>query len=87
MKIDRVERTMAELPPMQRACFEMVVLRGISTDETAAMHGISESTVRQHVFRARKFLGKAIDAAEEEGAAATEPSDTPLDIQRESGRL
>ena len=44
------------LPPMQRACFELVTIRGLSTHEVAAMHGISESTVRQHVFRARASL-------------------------------
>jgi RNA polymerase sigma-70 factor, ECF subfamily len=49
-------RAMADLSPMQRACIELVVLRGLSTEEVAAMHGISESTVRQHVFRARTSL-------------------------------
>jgi RNA polymerase sigma-70 factor (ECF subfamily) len=44
------------LPPMQRACFELVVLRGLSPRDVAAMHGIAESTVRQHVFRARNTL-------------------------------
>jgi RNA polymerase sigma-70 factor (ECF subfamily) len=44
------------LSPMQRACFELVAVRGLSTEEVAAMHGISESTVRQHVFRARAAL-------------------------------
>lgn len=49
-------RAMEDLSPMQRACIELVVLRGLSTEEVAAMHGISESTVRQHVFRARASL-------------------------------
>ena len=49
-------RAMEYLSPMQRACIELVVLRGVSTEEVAAMHGISESTVRQHVFRARASL-------------------------------
>jgi RNA polymerase sigma-70 factor (ECF subfamily) len=44
------------LPPMQRACFELVVIRDLSMEEVAAMHGITESTVRQHVFRARAAL-------------------------------
>jgi RNA polymerase sigma-70 factor, ECF subfamily len=48
------------LSPMQRACFELVALRGISTQEAAAMHGITESTVRQHVFRARQALTRAL---------------------------
>lgn len=51
-----VLRAMNDLSPMQRACIELVVLRGLTTEEVAAMHGISESTVRQHVFRARASL-------------------------------
>lgn len=49
-------RAMETLSPMQRACFELVAVRGLSTAEVAAMHDISESTVRQHVFRARAAL-------------------------------
>ena len=49
-------RAMNDLSPMQRACIELVVIRGLTTEEVAAMHGISESTVRQHVFRARASL-------------------------------
>lgn len=53
-------RAFAALPPMQRACFELVVTRGLSASEVAAMHGIAESTVRQHVFRARAALRAAL---------------------------
>ena len=53
-------RAFTELPPMQRACFELVATRGLSTSEVAAMHGIAESTVRQHVFRARAALRAAL---------------------------
>jgi RNA polymerase sigma-70 factor (ECF subfamily) len=52
---------MRVLSPMQRACFELAVVRGFSTEEIAAMHGISESTVRQHVFRARAALRDALN--------------------------
>lgn len=54
-------RAMEDLSPMQRACFELVAVRDLSTDEVAAMHGISESTVRQHVFRARAALRGVLD--------------------------
>ena len=54
-------RAVDELSPMQRACFELVALRDLSTAEVAAMHGISESTVRQHVFRARALLRGILD--------------------------
>jgi RNA polymerase sigma-70 factor (ECF subfamily) len=55
-----------DLSPMQRACIELVVLRGLSTEEVAAMHGISEATVRQHVFRARTSLRSVL--GDEEGS-------------------
>lgn len=54
-------RAMNDLSPMQRACLELVVLRGLTTEEVAAMHGISESTVRQHVFRARAAVRRALE--------------------------
>ncbi len=56
-----VNSAMGDLSPMQRACFELVAVRNFSTDEVAAMHGISESTVRQHVFRARAALRGVLD--------------------------
>jgi RNA polymerase sigma-70 factor (ECF subfamily) len=64
--IDRIEAdvaagAMANLSPMQRACFELVAVRDLSPEEVAAMHGIAESTVRQHVFRARAALRGALD--------------------------
>jgi RNA polymerase sigma-70 factor (ECF subfamily) len=51
-----VYEAMTSLPPMQRACFDLVVLRDLPPAEAAAMHGITESTVRQHVFRAKRAL-------------------------------
>ena len=59
-----VSRAVEDLSPMQKACFELVAVRGLSTEEVAAMHGISESTVRQHVFRARAALRAALGGAE-----------------------
>ena len=58
---------MQDLSPMQRACFELVVVRDLSIEEVATMHGISESTVRQHVFRARASLRRALGQRELEG--------------------
>lgn len=54
-------RAMESLSPMQRACFELVSVRGLSNEEVAAMHGITVSTVRQHVFRARSALRNVLD--------------------------
>ena len=53
---ERAQRLLDELSPMQRACFELVAVRDMTTQMVAEMHGISESTVRQHVFRARTAL-------------------------------
>jgi len=55
------KRAMETLSPMQRACFELVSVRGLSSEEVAAMHGITASTVRQHVFRARAALRSVLD--------------------------
>jgi len=53
-------RAIEGLSSMQRACFELVAVRGLSTGDVAVMHGISESTVRQHVFRARAAIRTAL---------------------------
>jgi len=55
------KRAVDGLPAMQRACFDLVAVRGFTTEEVAAMHGISESTVRQHVFRARAAIRSQLD--------------------------
>lgn len=47
---------MASLPAMQRVCFELVILRDLSVEDVATMYEIAPSTVRQHVFRARREL-------------------------------
>ena len=57
---EAARRAMEDLSPMQRACFELVTDRDLSIEEVAAMHGISESTVRQHLFRARAALRGAL---------------------------
>lgn len=54
-------RAMESLSPMQRACFDLVAVRGLSTVEVAVMYSISESTVRQHMFRARTVLRARLD--------------------------
>ena len=54
--LDLVRRHLRAQPAMQRACFELVVLHDLAVADVAAMHEIAESTVRQHVFRARRDL-------------------------------
>ena len=41
---------------MQQSRFDLVVLRALRAREVGAIYGISASTVRQHVFRARQQL-------------------------------
>lgn len=64
----RAREAMLGLSEMQRNCFELVAVRGVSGEEVAAMHGISESTVRQHVFRARRALQSALTVSPDNGA-------------------
>lgn len=59
LSLDLVASEMQRLPAMQRACLELVAIRGLEISEVALMHDISESTVRQHLFRARAALRTA----------------------------
>jgi len=59
--LDLVQRHLVALPAMQRVCFELVVLRDVAVDDVAAMYEISASTVRQHVFRARRDLRSTLE--------------------------
>ena len=52
----RVDEVVEGLPEMQRRCFTLQVTHGVPVADVAAMLGIAESTVRQHVFRARAVL-------------------------------
>jgi RNA polymerase sigma-70 factor (ECF subfamily) len=60
---EAARQALAELSPMQRACFELVTVRDLAPEEVAAMHDIAESTVRQHVFRARRALRHALEGS------------------------
>ncbi|MEX2272587.1 MAG: RNA polymerase sigma factor [Vicinamibacterales bacterium] len=64
--VETAGRAVHALPPMQRACFELVTMRGLTTADVAAMHGISESTVRQHLFRARAALRAKLKTDEDD---------------------
>ena len=68
-------RALRSLSSMQRACFELVALRELTPEQVAAMHGIAESTVRQHVFRARKTLRIALGRGDI-GATSNHEHDT-----------
>jgi RNA polymerase sigma-70 factor (ECF subfamily) len=45
-----------QLAPMQRTCFQLCVVEGLTSGEAASAVGLAESTVRVHVFKARQRL-------------------------------
>jgi RNA polymerase sigma-70 factor (ECF subfamily) len=75
--MDVITGRLTTLSPMQRACFELVALRGVAIAEAAAMHGIAESTVRQHVFRARRLLKEGLDGGTIDDNKVVSGSETP----------
>lgn len=56
----RVDLQLESLPDMQRACFRLCALEGLSSTEVAEALGVSDATVRTHVFRARQAMRSAI---------------------------
>jgi RNA polymerase sigma-70 factor (ECF subfamily) len=51
-----VERAIDQLAPMQQACVRLCNMEGFTSIEAARMLGVSEGTVRTHLFRARNRL-------------------------------
>ena len=58
-------RAIDQLAPMQQACVRLCELEGFTSVEAASMLGISEATVRTHVYRARRRLRDAVDPPRE----------------------
>ncbi len=56
----RVDAELEALPDMQRVCFRLCVLEGMSSTEVADALGLSDATVRTHVYRARQVMRRAI---------------------------
>lgn len=57
---ERVQVGMNSLPPMQRACFRLIELEGMSRAEVAEALGVAEGTVGAHLHRARRTLREAL---------------------------
>ena len=53
-------RLAGNLAPKQRAAFVLREIEGLDTTEVARVMGVAESTVRNHLFQARKTLKAAI---------------------------
>ena len=51
---------LAGLPPRQREVFDLVDLQGHAPHEAAAVLGLSDGTVRAHLFRARRAVRAAV---------------------------
>lgn len=58
----RVWRALRALPVRQREVFALRQLEGRSTEETAALLGLSTGTVKQHLFRAIRHLRLALQS-------------------------
>jgi RNA polymerase sigma-70 factor (ECF subfamily) len=56
----RVDLALASLPDMQRTCFRLCVLEGLSSSEVAQALDVSAATVRTHVYRARRAMRTAM---------------------------
>ena len=67
---ERVEAGMASLSPMQRACFRLIDLEGMTRSEVSEALEMAEGTVRTHLHRARRalrrFLRPVMDGSSKE---------------------
>jgi RNA polymerase sigma-70 factor (ECF subfamily) len=63
----RLDMELEALSDMQRVCFRLCVLEGLSSGEVAEALGLSDATVRTHVYRARSALRSAMEPFKEEG--------------------
>lgn len=54
-------RLAGELPPKQRAIFVLREIEGLETPAIAEAIGVTESTVRNHLFQARRTLRRGLE--------------------------
>lgn len=62
----RLDMELESLSEMQRVCFRLCALEGLTSGEVAEALGLSETTVRTHVYRARSVLRSAMEPFKEE---------------------
>lgn len=62
----RLDMELESLSDMQRLCFRLCVLEGLGSAEVAEALGLSDATVRTHVYRARSALRSAMQSFKEE---------------------
>lgn len=63
----RLDASLDALPEMQRTCFRLQVLEGLTSGEVADALGVSDATVRTHVHRARLAMRNALEPFADEG--------------------
>ena len=63
----RLDLELESLSEMQRVCFRLCVLEGLGSGEVAEALGLTDATVRTHVYRARSALRLAMEPFKEEG--------------------
>ena len=57
-----ITHAVEQLPPMQKSCFRLCLVEGLTSVEAANALGLAESTVRVHVFKARQALRRLLAA-------------------------
>jgi RNA polymerase sigma-70 factor (ECF subfamily) len=62
----RLDMELEALSEMQRVCFRLCVLEGLTSTAVGEALGLNEATVRTHVFRARNTLRLAMEPFKEE---------------------
>lgn len=67
---ERLERALEALSERERAVFVLCELEGLGCREVARVLAISSITVRRHLGRARRHLGKLLTPADREESAA-----------------
>ena len=63
--MERLRRTVSELPPSQRRAFRLVHIKGHSVDRVARSLGTTTATVRSNIRHARKKLRELMREEEE----------------------
>ena len=62
----RLDMELESLTEMQRVCFRLCALEGLSSAEVGEALGLSDATVRTHLYRARNALRSAMEPFKED---------------------
>jgi RNA polymerase sigma-70 factor (ECF subfamily) len=73
-------RALASLPPRQRAAVALFYLEDRPVNEVARLLGVSASTVKQHLFRARASLAAVLGETVDDRASVLERGEVGGDV-------